>query len=65
MTASDHVRSPLARLALAAGGVGVLYVANCSTPPSGSATAGGVLYVQSGALKYLGSSGSVTTIASA
>ena len=49
-------------------------VANCSagtvmlknaTAPTGNPTGGGFLYVESGALKYRGSSGTVTTIANA
>jgi hypothetical protein len=47
------------------GGVGVIYVANASTAPTTNPTGGGVLYVEAGALKYRGSSGTVTTIANA
>jgi hypothetical protein len=36
-----------------------------ATAPSGTPASGGVLYVESGALKYIGSSGTVTTIAPA
>lgn len=43
-------------------GVKVFGMAN-ATAPSGTPTAGGVLYVESGALKYKGSSGTVTTVA--
>ncbi len=39
-----------------------LYMANVTTPPAGSPTGGGVIYVESGALKYRGSSGTITTI---
>jgi polygalacturonase len=47
------------------GGVGVVSIANATTAPTSNPTAGGVLYVQSGALKYRGSSGTITTIANA
>jgi hypothetical protein len=46
-------------------GIGVIGIANASTVPSSNPTGGGVLYVQNGALKYRGSSGTVTTIANA
>ncbi len=46
-------------------GTGVIGIANCSAAPSGTPTGGGVLYTESGALKYKGSSGTVTTIANA
>jgi hypothetical protein len=46
-------------------GVGVIYIANRSTAPTVNPTGGGLLYVESGALKYRGSSGTVTTIANA
>ena len=42
----------------------VLYVAN-GTAPAANPTGGGYLYVEGGALKYRGSSGTVTTIANA
>jgi hypothetical protein len=45
-----------------AGGEGVIAIANASVVPSGTPTGGGVLYVESGALKYKGSSGTVTTL---
>ena len=45
------------------GGTKVLYIGNGTTP--GTPTAGGVLYVESGALKYKGSSGTVTTLGAA
>lgn len=44
--------------------VNVLCIAN-ATAPSSSPAGGGQLYVESGALKYRGSSGTVTTIAAA
>ena len=45
------------------GGTKVLYIGNGTTP--GTPTSGGVLYVESGALKYKGSSGTVTTLGAA
>ena len=47
------------------GGVGVIGIANAGTVPSSNPSGGGILYVESGALKYRGSSGTVTTIANA
>jgi hypothetical protein len=58
----------LRQTAAAAGfgnGVGVFGIANATTVPTGNPTGGGVLYVENGALKYRGSSGTVTTIAPA
>ena len=46
-------------------GVGVVAIANATSIPSTNPTGGGVLFVQGGALKYRGSSGTVTTIAAA
>ena len=43
-------------------GVGVIFIANATTAPTGTPTAGGILYTESGALKYKGSSGTVTTL---
>lgn len=43
----------------------VIYIANAGTVPSTNPSGGGVLYVEGGALKYRGSSGTVTTIANA
>lgn len=48
-----------------ASGIGVLAIGNANTVPSGTPTNGGVIYVEAGALKYKGSSGTVTTIAPA
>lgn len=45
-------------------GTKVLFMAN-ATAPSTNPTGGGILYVESGALKYRGSSGTITTIAAA
>jgi len=47
------------------GGAGVVGIANAGTVPASNPTAGGILYVEGGALKYRGSSGTVTTIANA
>ena len=44
---------------------GVLAIANAVAVPTGNPTGGGVLYVEAGALKYRGSSGTITTIANA
>ena len=46
-------------------GNGVIGIANTVSAPSTTPSGGGVLYVQAGALKYKGSSGTVTTIANA
>lgn len=47
------------------GGEGVIAIGNAATPPPNTPSGGGVLYVEDGALKYKGSSGTVTTIAPA
>lgn len=44
------------------GGVGVVGVANASTVPASNPAGGGVLYAEGGALKWRGSSGTVTTL---
>jgi hypothetical protein len=46
-------------------GAKVIGIANATTVPTTNPTGGGVLYVEGGALKYRGSSGTVTTIANA
>jgi hypothetical protein len=46
-------------------GVGVIAIANRGTAPTTNPTGGGLLYGESGALKWRGSSGTVTTIAPA
>lgn len=46
-------------------GVGVMFLANATTNPSTNPTAGGILYVNAGALTYRGSGGTVTVIAPA
>ena len=43
----------------------VIGIANATTVPTTNPTGGGVLYVEAGALKFRGSSGTVTTIANA
>ena len=45
------------------GGTAVTFIGNASTIPTSNPTGGGILYVESGALKYRGSSGTITTIA--
>ena len=47
------------------GGSRVIGIANATTAPTTNPINGGVLYVEAGALKYRGSSGTVTTIANA
>jgi len=49
----------------AGGGAVVLFIANATTAPTTNPSGGGILYVQAGALKYRGSSGTVTTLANA
>jgi len=44
-------------------GVMVMAIADATTVPTTNPTGGGILYVESGAMKYRGSSGTVTTIA--
>jgi hypothetical protein len=51
--------------AIQGGGAGVIGIANAGTVPSSNPSGGGILYVESGALKYRGSSGTITTIANA
>lgn len=46
-------------------GVGIIYIRNNTSVPTGNPSGGGYLYVDSGALKYRGSSGTITTIANA
>ena len=43
----------------------MVFLANDTTDPTTNPTGGGILYVSAGALKYRGSSGTVTTIAAA
>ncbi len=46
------------------GGAGVLFILN-GTAPSSNPSGGGIVYVESGALKYRGSSGTITTLGAA
>lgn len=46
-------------------GARVIGIANATTVPTTNPSGGGILYVEAGALKYRGSSGTVTTIAPA
>lgn len=43
----------------------VIFIGNVATAPTTNPTGGGILYVEAGALKFRGSSGTVTTIAPA
>lgn len=47
------------------GGQSVAFIANATTVPTTNPTGGGILYVEGGALKYRGSSGTVTTLGAA
>lgn len=47
------------------GGVGVIFLANAGTVPASNPTGGGILYAEAGALKWRGSSGTVTELAPA
>jgi hypothetical protein len=47
------------------GGAGVINIANRTTAPTSNPAGGGILYAEAGALKWRGSSGTVTTIANA
>lgn len=44
------------------GGVGVIFLENCTTIPITNPVGGGILYVTGGALTYRGSGGTITTI---
>lgn len=46
-------------------GTKVVFIANATTAPTTNPTGGGLLYVESGALKYRGSSGTITTLGAA
>ncbi len=52
-------------LAAAGGGEKVIFIGNKTTAPASNPVGGGVLYADAGALKWKGSSGTVTTIANA
>ena len=47
------------------GGVGVVAIGNAVTPPTGNPAGGGILFSEDGALKWRGSSGTVTVLAPA
>lgn len=47
------------------GGAFVAFLANCTTAPTTNPSGGGILYAEGGALKWRGSSGTVSTIAPA
>jgi hypothetical protein len=47
------------------GGASVLGITNAVTVPTSNPTGGGILYAEAGALKWRGSSGTITTIAAA
>jgi hypothetical protein len=47
------------------GGLGVTFIGNSTTVPTSNPTGGGILYVDGGALKYRGTSGSAGTIINA
>jgi hypothetical protein len=47
------------------GGQNVIFIHNAAVVPTTNPTQGGILFVENGALKYRGSSGTVTTIANA
>lgn len=44
------------------GGLGVVFIGNAATVPTSNPAAGGLLYTEAGALKYRGSSGTVTVL---
>lgn len=46
-------------------GDGIVYIANAATAPTADPVSGGILYVEGGALKYRGTSGTVTVVAPA
>jgi hypothetical protein len=47
------------------GGARVVFIPNAATVPSTNPSGGGLIYVESGALKYRGSSGTITTLGAA
>lgn len=55
----------LTQAQLFGGGVKVMYIGNAGTVPTTNPSSGGILYAEGGALKWRGSSGTVTTIANA
>jgi len=63
LTGSGNLR--VGGLSSTGGGLGVIGISNATTVPASSPTGGGILYVDTGALKYLGTSGSAATIINA
>lgn len=47
------------------GGIGVVFLGNANTVPTTNPSAGGLLYVEAGALKFRGSGGTITTLGAA
>jgi len=47
------------------GGQKIIFIGNAGVVPSSNPTGGGILYVEAGALKYRGSSGTITTLGAA
>lgn len=64
MTLTSASNLLLGTTTTATSATGTIHIAN-GTAPSANLTGGGVLYVEAGALKYRGSSGTVSTIAAA
>jgi hypothetical protein len=65
MTISDDGNVGIGTSSFGASSAKVLAIGNATAIPTGNPSDGGVLYVEAGALKYRGSSGTVTTIANA
>jgi len=63
--ASTYNTTLLANAGSYGSGSGVLFLGNATTVPTTNPTGGGILYVEAGALKYRGSSGTVTTLGAA
>lgn len=63
LTTTQNLR--VAGLAGTGGGSGVIGIANAGTAPTSNPTGGGILFVETGALKYRGTSGSAATIVNA
>ena len=53
----------LEAVAVTVDGDGVVFLANVTAAPVSNPVGGGFLYVEAGALKYRGTSGTITTIA--
>jgi len=63
LTTTQNLR--VGGLAANGGGLGIIGISNATTVPTSNPTGGGVLYVDGGALKYRGTSGSAATIVNA